>query len=81
MGVCNVHLLAAMDESLLNRRDTLLLLDLLLDLGDLKAVSTSPFYLVHSNYEAPVQYYLVIRLNIELDLLAGQCSDPVESQS
>lgn len=43
MGVCNVHLLAAMDESLLNRRDTLLLLDLLLDLGDLKAVSTSPF--------------------------------------
>ncbi|KAI6759034.1 hypothetical protein HG531_014030 [Fusarium graminearum] len=32
-----------MDESLLNRRDTLLLLDLLLDLGDLKAVSTSPF--------------------------------------
>jgi hypothetical protein len=35
----NVHLLAAMDKSLLNGRDTLLLLDLFLDLGDLQAVS------------------------------------------
>jgi hypothetical protein len=51
-GLVVGHLLSAMDESLLNRRNTLLLLNLLLDLRD-----------------------LVLRLNIELDLLASQCSD------
>lgn len=35
----NVHLLAAVDEALLNRRDTFLLLDLFLDLRNLQRVS------------------------------------------
>jgi hypothetical protein len=50
----NEHLLAAKDETLLDGRDALLLLHLLLDLRD-----------------------LVVALDVELNLLAGECSDPV----
>jgi hypothetical protein len=44
----DVHLLPAKDQSLLHRRNTLFLLDFLLDLRYLYIPSSAPFYLPHS---------------------------------
>lgn len=64
------HLLAAVDEALLHRRDALLLLDLFLDLRDLDSRVSRCSHRSFSECEA----YLVVHLDVEFDLLAGQCS-------
>lgn len=68
-----LHLLAAVDEALLHRRDALLLLDLFLDLRDLAAASASPGLFARG------MRYLVVHLDVELNLLARQCSHPARS--
>lgn len=71
-----VHLLAAVDQSLLNRWNSFLLLDLFLDLRYLIQPS-APLHILLTN----IGPYLVVRLNVQLNLLPGQCSDPVSAVS
>lgn len=90
-GVCgvNAHLLAAVDQTLLCRWDTLLLLDALLYPRDLLLVSYTVFpWLSHFSHRSNVQCtsragwrrqrwkvaYLVVGFDVELDLLAGESS-------
>ena len=69
-----VHLLAAVNQALLNWRDAFLLLDLLLDLGDLQ-----PSHASASVLELPGRQesdsHLVVHLDVQLNLLPRQCSD------
>jgi hypothetical protein len=62
---------------LLHWRDALLLLDLLLDLRDLQATREPRPSSAGSQPRAGRGTYLVVYLNIQLDLLAGKRSDPV----
>ena len=74
------HLFAAVDQPLLYWRDTLLLLDLLLNLGDLdlgRVISnwdrdTYNTILYVGIFIGSRDLYLVVRLDVELDLLSGQ---------
>lgn len=63
-------MLAAEDESLLDRRDTLLFFDALFYPGDLGLLD-----LVSWMSGLGRRSYLVVGLDVELDLLAGECAD------
>lgn len=69
----NIHLLSTKDQPLLDRRDALLLLDLLLDLRDLScALAFSAM-----KHAASVMTDLVVGFDVQLDLLPRQCSDSI----
>ena len=75
-----LHLLAAVDQTLLRRRDALLLLDALLYALDLSCFIPQSAILKHILCVLLfplVRAYLVVGLDVQLDLLAGECSDPV----
>jgi hypothetical protein len=64
-------LLPTKDQSLLNRRNTLFLLNFLLDLRDLYCISCR----IPSSSPVEEATYPVIRLDVQLDLLSGQGTD------
>lgn len=71
----NSHLLAAVDEALLHGRDALLLLDLLLDLRDLLFRSLAADRVRGVGGEGNLRY-LVVHLDVQLNLLTRQRSYP-----
>jgi hypothetical protein len=81
MEGAHIHLLSTEYEALLNGWDPLLLLHLLLDLRDLSKISIAswPRWTVKTRREkgADKSAYLVISLDVELNLLARQSADPV----
>lgn len=85
MASRDVHLLAAEDKTLLDRRDAFLLFDAFLYPGDL----VLPFVLVKALFEdmpitglihgtSSVGSHFIVGFNVELDLLAGERADSVE---
>ena len=65
-----LHLLSAEDESLLDGWDAFLFFDALFYPGDLG-------WLDSVSWEGLGRVYLVVGLDVELDLLAGECADSV----
>lgn len=75
------HLLAAVDETLLHRRDSLLLFDLFLDLRNLhSSFPCQPPLPPVFAYFLP-NTYLVSGLDIQLNLLAGERSHPTHRET
>ena len=92
MGEGLLHLLPPINQPLLHRRDTLFLFDTFFDFGDLCTHNTQLTHThisPHSPYEEGsiaerqggvcvwVDWYLIVRLNIQLNFFAGQGADSV----
>ena len=89
-----LHLFTAVNQTLLHWRNAFLLLNLLLDLGHLEKEPSQNNALFQPDILDPLLHpgqtqdrtatpslssYLVVALDVELDLLAGEGADPIVS--